>query len=160
MIKKAFTFIEIIVVIIVLSILLSIVKISIPDFTLSNDSNFFIQRIKQKQHNALGLNHLSFSNSNWSSIYYDNTCIEIDKDVLNTKEKNSIGSKKYIFHQKTEIKVGNDFKKICFDNLGRVYKNNYQLNNLLKMPIDVNITYKNNLKEIVIMPYTGSIIVK
>ncbi len=138
MIRNGFSMIELIFIIIVLGILGGMTSMSIPDNKQFSDINFITSKIKQKQLQALS--------------YDDKTCITISKDALNADERNISKSNPY------QITSTIDVETICFDNLGRVYKEG--LNNFQKMPIVLNITYKDRTKKIVIMPYSGAIIVK
>jgi prepilin-type N-terminal cleavage/methylation domain-containing protein len=152
--KKAFTMVELIIVIVIIGILASVAVMSIPDTTLRSDTSYIIQKIKEKQLFALNYDHFDFNDQTWRDNFYNNTCINTDKTHLNNSELKSNSTTKYIIRSNVTA------KNICFDNLGRPYKDNYKLNNFLKLPIVLNIGYKNETKKIVIMPYSGNAIQK
>jgi hypothetical protein len=144
--------IELIFIMIVIGILAGTMAMNMPDNRLIMDTNFITQKIKTKQMYAL-----SYDNFNYKTGQFldDNTCIEIDKDIINTDEKNISKAKPYQISSKTMISTSE--AKICFDNLGRPYAG---LNNFLNLPIELNITYKNRTKTINIMPFSGYIVKK
>ena len=148
MIRSGFSMIELIFIMIVLGILGASISMSMPDYKQINDINFVTSKIKQKQ-----LQALSYDNFDYEQEKFDGneTCIITSRDSLNFNERNSSKSNPY------QITSTIDEKMICFDGLGRVYEG---LNNFQKMPIVLNITYKNRVKKIVIMPYSGAVIVK
>lgn len=140
--------IELIFIIIILGVLGGLMSMSMPDNRQINDINFITSKIKQKQLQALLYDNFDYENG---VLKDDKTCIITNKDILNELERNSSKSNPYQITSKI------DEKTICFDNLGRVYEG---LNNFQKIPIVLNITYKDRTKTINIMPYSGSIIVK
>jgi hypothetical protein len=140
--------IELIFIIIVLGILGGMASMSIPDNKQINDINFITSKIKQKQLQALSYDNFDYENG---EFFDEETCITTNKDTLNELARNSSKSNPY------QLTSTIDEKTICFDSLGRVYEG---LNNFQKMPIVLNITYKDRTKKIVIMPYSGAIVVK
>ena len=157
--KKAFTMIELIVVILVIGIIYAMAKMSMPDSRFYSDVNFITQTIKQKQLYTIGYDSFDFDGGR-DSTFNDLVCVDIDKVTLNDNENSSNSQKKYQIDPQTVISINSGDQKICFDFLGRVYKNNLQLNNLVKVPIEFNITNKNKTKELLIMPVSGYIIQK
>ncbi len=157
--KKAFTMIEIIIVILVIGIIYVMAKMSMPDGKFYSDVNFITQKIKQKQLYAIGYDSFDFNNGR-DSAFNDLVCIDIDIATINDNENSSSSQKKYQIDPQTIISINSGDQKICFDFLGRVYKNNLQLNNLVKVPIEFNITNKNRTKELLIMPISGYIMQK
>ncbi len=155
LVSPAFTMIELIFVIVIVGILAGAATMAMPDNKLYSDTNFIVQKIKQTQMNALYHDHFRFDDATWRSGDYNDTCIEISKPYLATLEKNSNSPQKYQLSAQTSISVS--ASKLCFDNLARPYKNDYQLNNFLKTPIELNITYKQKIKRLFIMPYSGSV---
>ena len=148
MIRSGFSMIELIFIMIVLGILGGVMSMSMPDHKQINDINFVTSKIKQKQ-----LQALSYDNFDYEIGEFDDnkTCITTSKDSLNSNERNISKSNPY------QITSTIDEKTICFDSLGRVYEG---LNNFQKKPIVLNITYKDRVKTINIMPYSGVVIVK
>ncbi len=156
--RSAFSMIELIFIIVILGVLATAITMSIPDPRLRTDTNSIIQKIKQTQLKALGYSHEILGNSSWREGDYNDTCISLNKDYFNNIEKSQNNAKPYFLS--TQTTLTSTGTKICFDDLGRPYKTNYKLNNFLDMPIELNITYKQKTKQILIMPYSGSVIIK
>ncbi len=153
MIRDGFSMIELIFIIIVLGILGGMASMSMPDNKQFSDINFITSKIKQKQLQALSYDNFDYVNKKFDD---NKTCITISKDALNLNERNISKSSPY---QITSTIT--DEKTICFDSLGRVYElNNFQEIPIVLKPIVLNINYKNKIKTINIMPYSGAIIVK
>lgn len=149
--RKAFSMIELIFIIVILGVLATAMKMNMPDNRLLTDTNFITQQIKAKQIYAL-----SYDNFNYTTQAFidDKTCVYINKDALNLDEKNSTKSNPYQISSKTII-TPNDLN-ICFDNFGRPYN----VNNFINMSILFNIAYKDRNKTINIMPFSGNVIKK
>lgn len=141
--------IELIFIIIVLGILGSMMKMNMPDNRLLSDTNFIIQKIKAKQIYALSYDNFDYKTN---QFFDDKTCIFINKDRINTNEKNSSNANPYKISSKTTITP--DDLNICFDNLGRPFN----VNNFINMPISFNISYKDKNKTVKIMPFSGCIV--
>ncbi len=150
--------IELIFIIVIIGIVASAVKMAMPDNRLYSDSDFVLQKIQQTRMNALLIDHFRFDDESWRSDDYNDTCIELNKDYLQNMEKSENNPKKYRLSPRTSLSASAE--KVCFDNLGRPYRNDYSLNNFLKMPIELNISYKEKRKQVLIMPYSGGVIVK
>jgi hypothetical protein len=147
----AFTMVELIFIMIVIGILAGTMAMNMPDNRIFSDINFITQKIKVKQLYALSYDDFDYTTK---SFVDGTTCVHINKDALNLDEKNHAKAKPYQLSSQTTI-TPNDLN-VCFDNLGRPYK----LNNFLKMPIELNITYKGKTKTLNIMPYSGYIVKK
>ncbi len=150
--KKAFTMIEIIFVIVILAILAGVSTTIFPDYSLRNDTNYILMKIKEKQKSAIGYNGQNFGDDLWSN---DNniSCIDLDKNALILEERNSKEAKKHILKSDLNTSV-----KLCFDNIGRPY---YPMQEqLLLDTLDIGITYKKKSKTISIMPVSGYAIMK
>jgi len=143
--------IELIYVIVIIGILATGATMAMPDNRLYSDTNLIIQKIKQKQMQALRYDNFNYMTG---SFIDDTTCIYINKNSINADEKKSAKAKPYQISSKTTISP-NDLN-ICFDTLGRPFN----VNNFLKMPIELNITYKKRTKQVLIMPFSGGMIVK
>ncbi len=161
--KRAFTIVELIFVIVVIGILAASAMINMPDNRLYTDSDFIVQKIKQIRSNALNIDHSKPGSDSWRSEDYltnyetNSTCVVLTKDYFKTLEKNSKSNRKYHLSPLTTISPSG--QKICFDNLGRAFSDDYQLNKILKEPIVFDINYKQETKEVAIMPYSGATIV-
>ncbi len=161
--KRAFSMIELIFVIFIIAILSIIGYLSMPNFTLINDTNYISMQIKRVQAKAIGNNHFIFGDGGaWKSNYYPDSCIDIDKNSLQVTKKSSGG---YSINPNTTISISGltigAKNRLCFDYLGRVYDGDY--NHLITSssnPINISLTYRNEVKNILIMPYSGYVIIK
>ena len=142
--KKAFSMIELIFVIILIGILAYISSGFIPDNKLLNDTNYILMKIKEKQKDAIGYDINGFSEP-WSKEE-SSICIKISKEALENLDKNS--SKPHVFY--SEISVDGN-STICFDEYGRVY----QEHKLLNSRVDINVTYGAKTGKISVLPYNG-----
>ncbi len=150
--------IELIFIIIILGILTASIKMAVPDSRLRTDTESIIQKIKQTQLKALEYSHEVLGDTQWREKDYNDTCIFLNKEYLDSVEKDKNGAKPYLLSSQTSLT--SNASKVCFDDLGRPYKDNYKLNNFLNMPIELNVTYKQKNKSILIMPYSGCVIIK
>jgi len=150
--KKGFTLIELIFVIVIMGILSGAAVMSLPDNRLMSDINFVTSQIKKKQMNALIYDVYDFNDASWRDNFYEKSCI--DTANIKSDEKNSKSARKY------QLKSTLTSAKICFDALGRPYHDNYKLNNLIQTPILLDIEYKKTKRKIKIMPYSGSIMIE
>ena len=149
--RKAFSMIELIFIIIILGILATAMKMNMPDNRLLLDVNFITQKIKEKQIYALSYDNFDYKSATFND---DKTCIYINKEALNLDEKNSTKANPYQIRSKI---TPNDLN-VCFDNLGRSFNMNTNVNNFTNMPILFDIVYKDRNKTIKIMPFSGCIV--
>lgn len=149
--RKGFTLTELIFIIVILGILSGAAVMSIPDNRLMTDLNFISAQIKKKQMDAFIYDVYDFNDETWRDNFNEKTCINTAN--IKADEKNAKSARKY------QIKSTLTAAKICFDSLGRPYLDNYQLNNLIKTPILLDIKYKSTTRKIKIMPYSGSIMI-
>lgn len=156
--RRAFSMIELIFVIIIIGIIAAAAKMAMPDTRLYSDTDFILQQLQQTRMHALLVDHEVLGKESWRTGDYNDTCIGLDKNSLNNLAKKSKDPKKYRLSRLTAISAS--VPKVCFDRLGRPYQEDYRLNNFLKMPIELNITYKAKRKALLIMPYSGGVIVK
>ena len=150
--------IELIFTIVVIGILASAARMALPDTALHSDTDFILQKIREVKMQALLYDHSIPDEKSWRTADYNDTCITLNKDYLNNMEKNTNHAQKYHLNKHTLLSA--TVPKICFDHEGRPYQNNYELNNFLNLPIELNITYKKKIKQVFIMPYSGGVIVK
>jgi len=157
-VRGGFSMIELIFVIVIIAILAGAATMIMPDNRLYSDTNFIIQKIKQTQNSALLYDHFDFNSDAWRSKEYNDTCLKLDKNSFISTEKATNTPKHYKLSPQTSL--SSSVQKICFDNLGRPYKNNYLLNNFLNQPIELNITYKQKTKKLDILPYSGMVMIR
>ena len=146
---KAFSLIELILVIVIMGTLTFSAFEFIPDNTLISDKEMLKLKIMQKKSNALGYKKIGFD---------DYICVTFDKDYLNSEDNSSNEKVHYTF--KSNISVyGLSGNILCFDNFGRIYENEVDVNlqNLINKVITIKLTYKNNEKNITIYPLMGAI---
>lgn len=144
MIKKAFSMVELIFVIVLMGILASMGGNLLPDNRLLNDTNYIIMKIKETQKNAIGYDVIGFGKP-WSSSTENNvTCITLTQDGFLDKEFNS---------QKPHRFSIEDFDSgvLCFD----VYGRPYQTEQILLQNLDINVTYNGKTKNISVLPISG-----
>lgn len=166
--KKAFTMIELVFVIVVIGILAAAIIPSLKDTKLSEDVIKFIANVRYAQH--LSLVYDSFdTSSNW---YLKSYCmdligtneIEINRDDgTGTKTpaidaSNSNKTLHVIFTGTTfAITSTKQFTRLCFDHLGRPMADSIQLNsqNLINDKIVLQFTHGSETAIVEIMPETG-----
>ncbi len=157
--RPAFTLIELIFVIVIVAVLAAAARMAMPDNALHSDTKFVVQQIRKTQMEALMVDHYDFDDASWRDRSYDDTCIQLSKSALQARENNTTDPRRYHLHPKTTLTVDPDDATLCFDALGRPYRQDYRLNHFLKKPIKIEIHYKDKKKSVVIMPYSGSVIV-
>jgi len=146
---KAFSLIELTFVIIIMGVLTFSALKFIPDNTLANDKKMLKLKIMQKKLNALGYKKIGFN---------DYVCITFDREYLNNEDKNS--NKKMYYTLKSNINVyGLKGNRVCFDNFGRIYDNEIDINlkNLINDFVIIKLTYKNSEENITLYPLMGAI---
>lgn len=151
---KAFTLIELIFVIVIVGIISIGALNAIPDNTLNNNTNFIYSKILEKKANALGF-MANMDNEDENRT----VCITFTKDWIKNDENYS----KVKFDLSDRITITPQNKTICFDYLSRPYKGSVDLknfNNLLYNTSEINISYNNKQKTIIIYPTTGDIEIK
>lgn len=147
-IKKTFTLIEMIFVIIIVSVITIGAKNALPDNTLINGTNYLKTIILDKRANAMAY-ETNLSDANDTFL----VCVKFDKDWL---EENELKSKVKV-HIPKRITITSD-NNVCFDYMGRPHKNSINLSDFSTLAhddIDVNVTYNNKKKTIRIYPMTG-----
>ncbi len=152
---SAFTLVELVFVLVIAGILLSIGSTYIPKNKLLNDTDYIVSQIKNKQKNAIGDNLYNFGEVLWGepakdSSDYNATCVDFDKQWLEQQDRHSPNP--YKFAQDINITSNH----ICFDNIGRPYRNNKLLHNIM----DINISNSDKINEILIFPMSGYVIIK
>lgn len=150
--KKAFSIVELIFIIVIVGILASIGGNLLPDNKQLNEVNFISMKIKEKQRFALGNIQRNFGDQFWS-IYNKNRCITFDKVSLENEDEASDSQKK----MKIASTIYTDTNTtICFDEYGRPYNSGA----LIRASKDINVTYKGKITTISVMPMSGYVIIK
>ncbi len=134
--RSGFTMVELVFVIVVVGVLAGIGSSMMPDNKMLTYTNTATMNIKKTQKNAIGYDVNGFGTP-WSA---DNntTCITLDEQ--NLLNKNS-----------PMVDVVSSIDRICFDEYGRPY----ELEHLLLVIKDINITYRGNIKRISVYPISG-----
>ena len=144
--KKAFSMIELIFIILLIGILAKIGSGFIPDNKLLNDTHYIVMKIKEAQKNAIGYDDFNFSNPKYWDINrsdYNRTCITCNKDFFEKLE----GKILYIDNNVSPANA-----KICFDSYGRPYDEN---GTLMRQKSVIKVSYKQQYKTISVFPITG-----
>jgi prepilin-type N-terminal cleavage/methylation domain-containing protein len=152
--KKSFTLIEMIFVIVIVGILSVGALQSIPDNTLLNNTKFVYNKILEKKANAL-----SFMANMDNGDENRTVCVTFNEDWLRNDENYS----KVKFDFSHRVTITSDTDTICFDYLGRPYKNGVDLvnfTNLLHNSVDIQLSYNGSDKNITIYPITGYVEIK
>ena len=146
MMKKAFTFIELIFVIVIMGIMASVASSSFRSNYLLNDTNFIALKIKNAQFLGIGYEHLDFGGGVSSS---DRTgCIKINKSKLEENELN----------YKLHVTLSPSDTTICFDSKGRPHEDSFDGTLLTSQKI-ITLSYNEKENNISIEPITGYVIV-
>ncbi len=132
--RKAFTMLEIVVTIMIVGILAVIAKEVIPDVTLIKDTSYILSKIKETQSEAI--------------LEEGEKCFDI-KSSTNKLNKQTI-----------VLIKDSSLSSLCFDEEGKPYEDNISMAKLMKKPLFINITYKKEKKDIVVMPYSGLVSVR
>jgi len=156
MIKKAFTLIELVFVIVIIGIITGVGLNSFKTNYLLNDTNFIALKIKNAQFSGIGYSHLDFGGGVSST---DRTgCIEINKTSL---EENATNPHKVNY--KLHVTLNPTDTTICFDSKGRPHDGNFTDDfnaNLLSSQKIITLEYRGKERNITIQPITGYVIVK
>lgn len=167
---KAFTIIELIIVIVIIGIVSSIFVMNIPDNNLISDKRYLVSKLYEKKNNALKYSYVNVSN-NWETFNnYDNNCLNLDvreDHIVNSisqivsEEINNELSKKYYINDNLFLNItglNSDLSKICFDANGVPYDGDYRLENRLKQKVVIEMNYNGKVEYIYILPMTGAVI--
>lgn len=145
--KKAFTLIELIFVIVIIGIIAGVgFSMISPQYNL-RDGEFLLLKIKQAKFKAM--NYEGQKNS---------TCIALTRESLNNNEKNDTKNQSpYKFHSIVNSSVNN----LCFDSQGRPHNGNsyngenVRLDTLMHDILDINLVNNGKSCVIRVYPLTG-----
>lgn len=155
--KKAFSMVELIFIIVLMGILAKVGSSFMPDNKLLNDTNYISMKIKEAQKNAIGYDTFVFGQTPYWNIPlryssdFNRTCIESTKLFLEAMDNDR--------SYKLTAKVDNN-RTICFDNIGRPFQENLPASQLIHQHIDINISYNNKINTISVLPLSGYVIIK
>ncbi len=139
--KSAFTLIELIFVIVIIGILAKVgFSYSKVDY-LQKDAQYLLLKIKETRYRSIG------------AYRQNGHCISLDKTTLNAEEQTKLNP--YTFKVDIATNISLDDDKICFDEFGRVYKNNTASSNYLLDILDINLTLREKSCLIKVFPITG-----
>jgi len=152
--KKAFTMIELVLVIVIIGLLSIAGSMLLPNYTLLNDTNFVAMEIKRTQAKAIGNNKFDFTNNNWDTTPDNERCIVLNKASLNVSKASTGG---YSMHQNTTLVINPPLNAdtLCFDHIGRAYNGNFQSANRLVNSVVVTLSYRAKDRNITIVPFSG-----
>lgn len=158
MIKKAFTLIELVFVIVIIGIITGVGLNSFKTNYLLNDTNFIALKIKNAQFSGIGYSHLDFAGTLSSETNNSVGCIKIEKFSLeeSATNKNEVNYKLHVTLNPTDT-------TICFDSKGRPHDGNFTDDfnaNLLSSQKIITLEYRGKERNITIQPITGYVIVK
>lgn len=149
--KKAFTLLELIFVVVIVGILVGVASSSFKTDYLRNDAEFILAKIKQAQYKGIGYEHNSFGTQN-ATADYDNGCIRLEKGTL--EESATQAELTYSLHVDSF-----DAGTICFDSKGRPHETDFSSANLLSANKVIELTYNGETKKILILPISGFAII-
>ena len=149
--KRAFTLLEVIFVIIIIGIVSAVGSISIHPQVLNNDAKFIELAIENKRREGIAFDHRAFGGGEISDSS-EIGCITLTKSgILNSFK----GPKNYTI--KSSISGSASGKKICFNHLGMPSEGNYT--NVISSTLDLNISYNKKSLIIKILPVSGYVII-
>ena len=154
--RKAFTFIELIFVIVIIGIMTSLGLSAFKTNYLLNDVEFIASKIKEAQFLGTGYEHNGFGSQN-STPDYNAGCIKVEKTSL---EENATNKKEVNYKLHVEIEVvdgGSDI--LCFDSKGRPHMDDFTTSSLITTQKQFKFSYNGKIKYITIEPITGYAII-
>ncbi len=137
--KEAFSMLEVVITVMIIGVMIAVGTELIPNTSLSKDTSFILYKIKETQTNAL----LNQNKTNCINLDKKNYPLSLDK--------------------KTQILIEGNLlkkKKLCFDSEGKPFDENLSIANLIKKPIFIKLKNNKEFKELIIMPFSGTVIVK
>ena len=164
--KGAFTIIELVMVIAIVGVMAATINFTNRD---SSDKIEMEMNNIKRMINYVKSNNIIYDDFNSSSGTWEQETLCLDYDLItNTfsidKDGNIIksfsnDSEDYEKTLKSKITMkdtdGNNITRICFDTLGRLYKNDLSLSNIMQKNIIINLEHDNLRKEIEIFNTTG-----
>ena len=149
--KKAYTLIELIFVIIIIGIMSAVGASAFKPTYLRDDTNFIQAKIKQAQFLGIGYNHIAFGGASLG-VDYKSGCIKLKKSAFSEDTSKKDGTS-YILHIDDF-----DYGTICFDATGRPHEDDFN-GTLLTSQLVINLKYSSKERNISIEPITGYVII-
>ncbi len=150
--KKAFTLLELIFVIVIIGILAGVASTSFRSDYLSADADFVLAKIKQAQYRGIGYEHKVFGSSD-APVDYEHGCIRLEKSAL--QESASEGDITY------RLRVDAfDAGTLCFDSRGRPHDDDFRILTLRSEKKVIDLSYNGENKQIVVQAQSGFAIIK
>ncbi len=150
--KKAFTLIELIFVIVIIGIMAAVGSSFFRSDYLRNDVQFILSKIQEAHYRGIGYEHNDFGIES-TTPDYQNGCIELKKNRLNDSVTNAT------VHYNLYVDDF-DYGVLCFDAKGRPHHDNFKKSTLLTTQKVLNFTYSGNSQSIIIEPVSGYAIIK
>ncbi len=152
--KKAFTLIELIFVIILIGIIAGVGSSMFKTNYLLHDTHYIMSKIRQAQYEGIGYEHQKFDGT---FIDDDRGCVDFTKEKLDDNASESGG--KYSLHVSID-KSAFSSGTLCFDAKGRPHDGDFSSNSLLSEQKMLKLGYSDTENIIIIEPITGYAIIK
>ncbi len=152
--KKAFSLLELIFVIVIIGIMAALGAGSIKTNHLLNDSHYILGKIREAQYKGIGFEHRNFDGT-----FIANTqgCVTLTPAFLDGNA--SKAEAKYSLHVNIDhSSLTTD--TLCFDTKGRPHDGNFAQNTLIMEQKVLNLTYNTKSTTITIEPLSGYAIIK
>lgn len=145
--RKAYTLLELIFVIVVIGILAGVASTTYKEDYLKNDINFIALKIKEAQYRGIGYEHKVFGTDD-APVDYINGCIRLEKAAL--EDKATDGNTAYKLHV-------DDFDEgiLCFDAKGRPHDNDFSPGTLRSVKKVIDLSYNGDTKSITVSAVSG-----
>jgi len=145
--KKAFTLVELIFVIVIIGILAGVASSTYKENYLKNDINFIALKIREAQYKGIGYEHKVFGTDN-APVDYINGCIRLEKSAL--EEKSADGNIGYKLHVDSF-----DEGTLCFDSKGRPHDDDFSLATIRSEKKVIDLSYNGETKSIAVSAISG-----
>ncbi|PHR54925.1 MAG: hypothetical protein COA44_12050 [Arcobacter sp.] len=150
--KKAFTLLELIFVVVIIGILMGVASSSFKSDYLSADAEFITIKIRQAQYKGIGYEHKVFG-SDTAPVDYINGCINLEKSALGDSSVD--GKVSYKLHV-DNFNAGT----LCFDAKGRPHDTDFSPSTLRSDTKVITLSYNGKTKDISILSLSGFAIIE
>jgi prepilin-type N-terminal cleavage/methylation domain-containing protein len=149
--RRAFTLIELIFVIVIIGVLAGMGASSFKTHYLINDTNFIVGKIREAQYRGIGYEHNGFGMED-SSADYERGCISLKDENLTDDN--------YKLHVRDENDNKIDYGVLCFDSKGRPHDDDFTHSSLITVQKVLTLRYRGKNSTITIEPVSGYAIIK